>query len=127
LDLPEEAPFSLLAQGSVSTALLLAAALEAGADKLPFIPPRTAPGPLLGRIGLGAVVGAIGFAVDDEPIPLGAAVGGLAAAWGSFAGLGTRTQLMTSGVPALLAGVTGDVLAGALAVSAVLQRGSTVR
>jgi uncharacterized membrane protein len=127
LELPREAPFSLLARRSVSNALLLAAASEVVGDKLPFIPPRTEPGPLIGRIGFGAVVGAISFAADDEPIPLGIAVGGLAATWGSFAGLGTRTQLTNSGVPALVAGVIGDVLAVTLAVAAVLQRGSTVR
>jgi uncharacterized membrane protein len=127
LDLPEEAPFSLLARRSVSSVLLLAAAGEVVGDKLPFTPPRTKPGPLLGRIAFGAVVGAIGFTAEDEPIPLGAAVGGLAAAWGSFAGLGMRTQLTNSGVPALVAGIIGDALAMTLAVSAVLQRGSTVR
>jgi uncharacterized membrane protein len=127
LELPRGVPFSLLARRSVSNALLLAAASEVVGDKLPFIPPRTETGPLLGRIAFGAVAGAIGFAAEDEPIPWGAAVGGLAAAWGSFAGLSTRTQLTHSGVPALMAGIIGDVLAVTLAVAAVLQRGSTVR
>jgi uncharacterized membrane protein len=126
LKLPDRRPFSLLATRRVATMLLAAAAGEVVADKLPFIPPRTSRGPLLGRITFGALVGVTAFAADDEPIPVGALVGGLTAAWGSFAGLWARTQLTNNGLPPLLAGVTGDVLAAALAVPAVLSRGSKV-
>jgi uncharacterized membrane protein len=106
---------------------MLAAAGEFVADKLPLTPARTARGPLLGRIFFGTVVGAAGFAADEDSVALGAVAGGLSAAWGSFAGLAVRTQLTDIGLPKVLAGVTGDLLAMSLSVVAVLQRGGKVR
>lgn len=127
MSLPDHPPFSFLAERRVSNILVLSAAGEYVADKLPITPPRTGRGPLLVRILLGTVVGAVGFAVEDDSIAVGAVVGGLSAAWGAFAGLGVRTQLTTSGMPELLAGIMGDILAAGVAVPAVLQRGSRVR
>lgn len=127
MSLPDTPPISLLARQPVPTILLLSAAGEWVADKLPFTPARTARGPLLGRIFFGAVVGALGFSAEEESIGVGAVVGGLSAAWGTFAGHGVRARLVKAGVPGFVAGLTGDMLAVGLALSAGLQRGSRVR
>jgi uncharacterized membrane protein len=127
ISLPDSFPFSLLARRSVSNVLFLFTAVEFVGDKLPSAGARTAPGPLLGRTLFGALVGATGFAIEEEPIALGAVVGGLFAAGGSFAGLGVRTRLTDAGVPKFLAAVTEDMLAVGLAVFAVLQRRGRVR
>ena len=106
---------------------MLAAAGEFVADKLPATPSRTARGPLLGRVFFGAVVGTAGFAAEEDSLTIGALTGGLSAAWGAFAGLAVRTRLTEIGMPSVLAGITGDMLAVSLSVAAVLQRGSKVR
>jgi uncharacterized membrane protein len=126
VSLPENLPLSLLPRQQVSTLLLLSAGAEFVADKLPITPARTARGPLFVRIFFGGVVGAVGFAADEDLLAVGAVVGGLSAAWGSFAGLAVRTQLTEVGLPKVLAGVTGDLLAISLSLAAVLQRGSKV-
>ena len=55
---PPAGPVALLGRPSVCRALVLAAAAELVADKLPFVPARTAPLPLAGRLAAGAVVAA---------------------------------------------------------------------
>jgi uncharacterized membrane protein len=126
VQLPSSPPLSILSRPRVSKALLLAAAGEVVADKLPFIPARTSPGPLFGRIAFGALVGAAVFAEEGDPVPLGAAVGGVAAGWGAFAGESVRARIHSSGVPDAAGGLLGDLFAAALAFAAVLGRGSRV-
>ena len=102
------------------------AALAAGeliADKLPFIPNRTDPAPLVGRLAAGGLCGAAMAVAERRPLGLGLALGSLGAAVGAFAGYHLRRWATRQGhVPDLEAALIEDtlaVLAGAAAVKAI--------
>jgi uncharacterized membrane protein len=108
-------PFHWLARPPVATLLALAAAGELVADKLPFLPDRIAPGPLLGRLLFGALAGTVACAQRRGALPLGAVLGAVGGFVGShigyrFRGLLTRRLKL----PALVAGLTEDSVTLAL-------------
>ncbi len=72
------------------------AAGEMIADKLPSVPARTAPGPLIGRALTGALSGAAVCVSEGEGLAEGAAVGGLAAVASAFAFYHLRRRLTQS-------------------------------
>lgn len=82
-----------LAQEPFLTIVGLAAGGEMLADKLPSIPARTDPLPLTGRAALGAAVGGVLSAVEDQPWWQGALLGGAAAVAGAFAAYHARRLL----------------------------------
>lgn len=86
-------PVAIVASPAVALLLKLMAAGEMVADKLPAIPDRIAPGPLFGRMGAGAAVGAAIFAEERKPLLAGAAIGAGAALAGAFAGYAVRRAL----------------------------------
>lgn len=95
---------------------------ELAVDKLPFIPPRTQPGPLVGRIALGTVAGlAMGSEGHRASTTLGsAALGAAGAVIGSFGGTAYRSlAVRATGLPDLPVAVVEDVAAVALARTAV--------
>ncbi len=67
---------------------------EIVADKLPFIPNRTSPGPLFGRIVLGALCGATLCAASGDSVAVGAIVGAVGGVLGSFGGYWARSRLV---------------------------------
>ena len=70
-----------------------AAVGELVADKLPFIPNRTSPGPLFGRVVLGALSGSALCVATDYSLVAGAMLGGVGGVVGAFAGIsGTRRR-----------------------------------
>jgi uncharacterized membrane protein len=90
----------------------LFAVCELIADKLPFIPGRTQPGPLGVRIIFGAICGAaLCFSGAASPV-VGAILGGLGGAAGSFAGYNYR-RLLSRGsmIPDLLVALLEDLVA----------------
>ncbi|HEX6606134.1 MAG TPA: DUF4126 family protein [Chloroflexia bacterium] len=108
-------PFAPLASSRVRTLLTLSALGEFVVDKLPITPSRTDPGPLAGRVGSGALVGAAAFAAHGRPALIGAAIGGGAA----FLSTHTLYRLRVAasdnlGIPNLAAGLLEDVAAVAL-------------
>lgn len=115
---PGRQPARLLASGRVAGLLKLAAAGEYVGDKMPFAPDRTAPLPLGGRIGAGALVGAA-VAVARRESPWGpAAVGAAAAVASSYAMMSARKALPEAlGVPDLPVALAEDALALVLAVA----------
>ncbi|HYT26096.1 MAG TPA: hypothetical protein VEP73_06410 [Actinomycetota bacterium] len=104
----------------------LAAAAELVADKLPFTPARTAPGPMLGRVATGGLVGASVLRDAHGSAALGAALGALGAAGGAVAGNRARVALARrTRVPDLVWGVVEDLVAlglGTLAVASLPGR-----
>ncbi len=95
----------------------LASAAELVYDKLPQAGERTAPGPLIARIGAGVIAGSIAGRVFGASIVLGAATGGLTALASTFFFHHLRAEAARR-IPPLAAAVSGDLLAiGAAAVA----------
>ncbi|HEX6746793.1 MAG TPA: DUF4126 family protein [Longimicrobium sp.] len=102
----------LLSRPAAPRVLGLASAAEHLADKLPFVPARTDPGPLAGRIAAGAVCGFVIARRAGESAAVGALVGALAAAAGTFAFYHLRRALTTdAGLPDLPVALAEDVVA----------------
>jgi uncharacterized membrane protein len=76
--------FSLLAIG------------ELVADKLPMIPSRTAPAPLLARIITGGLCGACLCAAAGKSLIVGALLGGMGGVIGAFVGYAVRKRLVNN-------------------------------
>jgi uncharacterized membrane protein len=93
--------------------LLLALMLaELVADKLPFTPSRTRPGPFTGRILTGGLAGAALAAGLGQSLPLGAVAGALGAVAGTLGGYRARTELVRAlEVPDYVVALTEDVVA----------------
>jgi uncharacterized membrane protein len=100
-------------RGAVGRALPVLAAGELIGDKLPFMPPRSDPPSLLGRIASGTAIGA----ATAGPRGAGAAAAGAAAT--TLASERLRSQLGERlGVPDPLLGLAEDALAVAVATQA---------
>jgi uncharacterized membrane protein len=100
--------------GSAAARWILSAAMlgELVADKLPFTPNRTTPGPFIARIASGGVAGAALAAGHAQPMILGAVAGALGGAAGTLAGYRARTGLVRRlGVHDYVIAVPEDVLA----------------
>jgi uncharacterized membrane protein len=99
----------------------LAAAAELVSDKLPATPSRLRPAPLIGRLVLGGLVGGLSMVQADASIWMGAVLGALASAGGSFGGNKLRGQLVRrSGKPDLWFALLEDATAIALCLWAIL-------
>lgn len=100
-------------QSTVATYGFSAAALgELIADKLPFIPNRTSPGPVFGRIVLGALSGAALCVAAGYSSAVGAILGGLGGVIGAFAGYQARAVLVkTSHLPDWVIALLEDLVA----------------
>lgn len=90
----EAFPFRWLATPVASTLFKLLAAGELAADKLPEMPARIEPGPLLGRAASGALCGATVSHVEDEPEAAGALLGAATAVVSAFAAYYLRKELV---------------------------------
>jgi uncharacterized membrane protein len=78
------------------------------ADKLPGIPPRTEPLPLVGRAVFGALVGALVARRRDRSALLPALAGGAVAALTAVAATRLRLTLGRRGVPDVALGLAED-------------------
>lgn len=123
---PAFLPFSLLDRFPATLLLATSAVGEAAADATLPLPARTTPGPLVGRMAIGALIGVVLCADEGQPIALGAGMGAISAAWGSFAATGGRGLLVESGVPDIVASLLEDVEALLLGASVLRRVGSAV-
>jgi uncharacterized membrane protein len=97
--------FSLLAIG------------ELVADKLPMIPSRTAPAPLLARIITGGLCGACLCAAAGKSLIVGALLGGMGGVIGAFVGYAVRKRLVNNlHIKDFVVAVCEDALAVGLAL-----------
>ena len=82
--------------GSLPAVVILTvlAIAELVADKLPWIPSRTAPPGLIARIAMGGLTGACLAAAGGERILLGALLGAIGGIAGCFAGYHARRQIV---------------------------------
>ena len=100
---PAVAIFSLLAIG------------ELIADKLPMIPKRTAPAPLMARVVTGGLCGACLCAAVGKSLLAGTLLGGIGGVVGAFLGYGIRKRLDFH-VKDLVVAVCEDLVAVGLAI-----------
>lgn len=117
----EGTPLAFLGAGAARYALLALMLAELVADKLPFTPSRTRPGPFIGRILAGGFAGAALAAGLGQSLPAGAVAGALGAVAGTLGGYRARTGLVRSlAVPDYVVALAEDVVAvgGALLIVA---------
>ncbi len=108
---------SWLAHPAAVGVLTAAAVGEFVGDKLPNTPDRTAPLGLIGRLALGATVGAVVATAFRRPLAGGIALGALGAAAGTYGGFYARRGLTKgAGLNDIPVAITGDAAAVALAV-----------
>jgi len=124
-----DGPFAALAQASTPWRLIatrpgllastLAATGEYVGDKLSITPDRTKPLPLLGRLGFGALAGALACRALGQSLALGGALGALGALGGSFGGYTYRVQVARlTGAPDLPLALAEDATAVIVALVA---------
>jgi uncharacterized membrane protein len=108
---------SLAFMGSTTAVALFSfpAIGELIADKLPMIPKRTAPAPLMARVVTGGLCGACLCAAAGKLLVAGALLGGIGGVVGAFVGYDTRRRLDLH-VKDLVVAVCEDVLAVGLAL-----------
>jgi uncharacterized membrane protein len=88
-------PFSFMGSTVVVVILSFFAVAELVADKLPRTPSRTRPGSLIGRIVMGALCAACLSVSAGQSIPVGAVLGGIGAAIGTFGGYEIRRRVVS--------------------------------
>jgi len=113
---PPIQPARFLADSRVSAVVTTLAAMELAADKLPGIPNRIDPGPLVGRVAAGGLIGAAVAAVRGRDRAFGALVGAAAAFAGAHLSFQLRRELAEL-LPATLAALVEDAAVGALAAA----------
>lgn len=105
-------PLAPLANDNVVKTLRVLSAGEILADKLPGIPARTQPGPLLGRALFGALAGAAVCAEERESLAAGAIVGAVGAVVATFGAYHLRQWLDNRvGLPDPVVAVAEDAFA----------------
>ena len=88
-------PLAFMGSAVAGAIFSLLAALEYVADLLPRTPNRTKPGPLISRIFTGALSGVCLAVSAGESLTVAAALGGLGAVIGTFAGYEARRRLVS--------------------------------
>lgn len=118
-------PLAILGSPVARWVLLVAMLGELVADKLPFTPSRTTPGPFFARVASGALAGAALAAGAGGPLALGAVAGGVGGVAGTLAGYRVRTGLVRAlGTPDYVVAIAEDVVAvgGAFLIAYLAQR-----
>jgi uncharacterized membrane protein len=108
---------SLAFMGSTTAVAILSllAIGELVADKLPMIPRRTAPVPLIARVATGALCGACLCAAVGKSLLAGALLGGIGGIVGAFLGYGIRRRLDLQ-IKDLVVAICEDAIAIGLAL-----------
>ena len=110
-----EGPLGVLRSPIVQRLLVLSAVGEFAGDKLPFLPSRLTPGPLVGRMLFGGLAGAAIASEARRSPALGAVLGAGGAVLGAQAGYHARAGLgSATGFPDPVWGLAEDAAAVAL-------------
>jgi uncharacterized membrane protein len=113
-------PLAFMGSTTAVVVFSLLAIGELIADKLPVIPKRTAPAPLMARVLTGALCGACLCAAAGKSLLAGALLGGIGGIVGAFLGYGVRRRLDVHIKDAVVA-VCEDAIAIGLALFLVLR------
>jgi uncharacterized membrane protein len=108
-------PLSFMESTTAVAILSVLAIGELIADKLPMIPKRTAPAPLIGRIVTGSLCGACLCAPTGASLLAGTLLGGIGSVVGAFVGYGIRRHLDLH-VKDLVVAVSEDLVAVGMAL-----------
>ncbi|PYI93316.1 MAG: hypothetical protein DME97_06165 [Verrucomicrobia bacterium] len=109
-------PLSFMASTWAAILFLVLAIFELIGDLLPGTPKRTAPGPLAARMLSGGLCGACVCASANQSLFIGAALGGLGALLGAFAGYELRRRLVAGlNVKDIFIAIPEDLIAIGLA------------
>ena len=108
-------PLAFIGSTPAVAILSVLAISELIADKLPMIPKRTAPAPLIARIVTGGLCGASLFAGVGKSLLTGTLLGGIGGIVGAFLGYGIRRRLALY-IKDLVVAVCEDVIAVGLAL-----------
>lgn len=102
----EDSAFRLLASHNTANVLTLLAIGEIIADKLPIVPDRISPAPLIGRGISGSICGAALCVAEDERPKIGALAGATGAIISTYGFYYLRQKLSKdAGIPNLLLGL----------------------
>ena len=126
-DLPREArsavPLALLRLPRMAQLTGLTAVGELIGDKTPWVPARTEPLPFLGRVGFGALVGALAFQANGREAAPGAAIGAFAGGALAITATTVRRSIgEKTGIPDPIIAVVEDALAFGISALAVPRR-----
>jgi uncharacterized membrane protein len=108
-------PLAFIGSTSAVAILSVLAIGELVADKLPMIPKRTAPAPLLARVVTGGLCGACVCAAVGKSLLAGTLLGGIGGVIGAFLGYGIRRRLDLH-IKDLVVAICEDVVAVGLAL-----------
>ena len=115
-------PLAFMGSTTAVAVFSLLAISELIADKLPMIPRRTAPAPLMARVVTGGLCGACLCAAAGKLLLAGALLGGIAGIIGAFLGYGLRKRLVNNfHIKDLVLAVCEDAVAIGLALFLVSQ------
>ena len=110
-------PLAFMGSTAVVAIFSLLAIGELVADKLPMIPKRTAPAPLIARIITGGLCGACLCAAAGQSLLAGTLLGGIGGIVGAFLGYGIRRRLVNDlHINDFVVAVCEDVVAVGLAL-----------
>jgi uncharacterized membrane protein len=118
---------SRLANMGTTLAVIILTVLAVGelvADKLPFTPNRTAPGPLIARLVTGSICAAALAVSAGASLQASAALGAFGAIAGAFGGYNVRRQIVHgAGLPDFVVALGEDLVAigGALLIVSRLR------
>jgi uncharacterized membrane protein len=111
---------SFMGSARVANVLTVAAVGEMVADKLPGIPARISPGPLVGRMLSGALCGASIYTAEGKRAEVGAIAGGLSAIGSAYAFYYLRRRLgEVEGIPDAALGLVEDAIAISIGLSSL--------
>jgi uncharacterized membrane protein len=113
-------PLAFMESSTAVAVFSLLAIGELAADKLPIIPKRTAPAPLIARMITGGLSGACLCASAAQSLVVGSVLGGIGGLIGAFLGYGIRKRLDLYTKDIVVA-ICEDVVAVGLAIFLVLR------
>jgi len=118
-------PLMLVTRPGFATAASLLAVGELLADKLPFVPNRTAAGPLLGRAFTGGLSGAVVCSAQRRSVLAGTLIGAAAAMGAAYGAYELRRRAVRKlHLPDVIVAVAEDALVGALGAALVSRLSS---
>jgi uncharacterized membrane protein len=110
-------PLAFMGSTAAVAVLSVLAIGELIADKLPMIPKRTAPAPLMARVVTGGLCGACLCAAVGKSLLAGTLLGGIGGVIGAFVGYSIRRRLVNAfHINDLVVAVCEDVVAVGLAL-----------